>query len=329
MVWVMIKKSILKYGMKVTFSGSLMVFNYHKIPLLASDSLFNEVHACEFEEILDDYLEWFNFLRLDEAVERLQRRSLPPHAAVMTFDDGYAEWFDHLVPLLQKHRIPATFFITTSQIDRGVPFWHDRIAAAISFRSGKFLPHGFDWGEAQLGETPEAIAQSIIKVQEKVKYLNVAEREAVIASLEVGVQKNESFRPFKISDVVRLHDAGFQIGGHSRLHPILTRCTEKEAFDEISGCKEDLEVILREPVTAFAYPNGRPGLDYGPEHVRLVKSAGYRLAVTTSCGVATSETDIYQLPRYAPWGHSSWRRAWQLVKNLHVKPKLVGEEQGL
>lgn len=319
----MLTKAILKFGMRPTFLGSLLIFNYHKIPVSMAAHSFNEVCAADFEKIFDNYREWFVFFRLDEAVARLKLNSLPPRAAVMTFDDGYADWFDYLVPLLQKNSIPATFFITTNQLSRDLPFWHDRIAVAMCSRGEKPLPKGFDWGSANSNSMSTKINQRIIEIQEKVKYLTVPDREAAIVALEEGCVKNEDFRPFKAIDVVRLQEAGFQIGAHSRLHPILTRCTEKEALDEIIGSREDLEVILREPVTAFAYPNGRPGIDYGPEHVRIVKEAGYQLAVTTSSGVATHDTDVYQLPRYAPWGSSSWRRAWQLALNLYVKPKMV------
>jgi peptidoglycan/xylan/chitin deacetylase (PgdA/CDA1 family) len=131
------------------------------------------------------------------------------------------------------------------------------------------------------------------------------------------------YRPFRSADLIRLRDAGFQIGGHSRHHPILTSCDAAQAKDEIGGCKEELEAILREPITAFAYPNGRPDCDFNASHVALVEAVGYRYAVTTAPGVSRSDTDPFQLPRFTPWARSSWRSALQFLRNMRVSPQMV------
>ena len=40
----------------------------------------------------------------------------------ITFDDGYADNFYHALPILNAHRMNATFFIATTQLDRQQPF---------------------------------------------------------------------------------------------------------------------------------------------------------------------------------------------------------------
>jgi len=304
-------------------SGSLTIFQYHKIPSFSPAFIRGEVEAAEFSRVLANYLEWFNFLPLDEAVERMQRGSLPRRAAAITFDDGYAEWFEHIVPLLSAHGVPATFFITSNQLGKKKPFWHERIAHAVAARVPGQLPSGFDWGQVEIGSRDADIANTIVAVQEKLKYHPLAEREAAIELLEYGIALNGEFRPFTAADIVRLRDAGFQIGGHSRNHPILSRCTPAEALDEIGGCKEELEGILRQPVTQFAYPNGRPGCDFHAEHIRLVRQAGYRLAVTTAPGAARATTDPFQLPRFTPWARSNLRSAVQIIHNMRVKTETL------
>ena len=86
------------------------------------------------------------------------------------------------------------------------------------------------------------------------------------------------------SHVHALRAVGMEIGAHSITHPILTQLTPTEARREIAESGERLAGILREPIKLFAYPNGKPGQDYGPEHVRMVRDAGYSAAVTTASG---------------------------------------------
>lgn len=319
----MTRNAVIRHWMDASSVGSLTIFQYHKIPSVSPAFIHGEVEAAEFSRVLNNYLEWFNFLPLDEGVERMQRGSLPRRAAAMTFDDGYADWFEHIVPLLSAHGVPATFFITSNQLGKKEPFWHERIAHAVAARAPGQLPADFDWGRMEIGSCDADIANTIVAVQEKLKYQPLAQREAAIALLEDGIPRNEAFRPFTAADIIRLRDAGFQIGGHSRNHPILSRCTPAEALDEIGGCKEELEGILRQPVTQFAYPNGRPGCDFREEHVFAVRRAGYRLAVTTSPGTARATTDPFQLPRFTPWARSNWRSALQIIHNMRVKAETL------
>jgi peptidoglycan/xylan/chitin deacetylase (PgdA/CDA1 family) len=70
-------------------------------------------------EAFDAQLAWL--VRNDHRVVRLSdlqahlegRRALPPRAVVLTIDDGYESVHRVALPLLRKHGLPATLFVTT------------------------------------------------------------------------------------------------------------------------------------------------------------------------------------------------------------------------
>lgn len=68
-----------------------------------------------------------------------------------------------------------------------------------------------------------------------------------------------------------------EIGAHTLSHPKLTCIMQEEARKEISDSKRLLENIINKPVTSFAYPYGC----YLPEHIRIVREAGFLCARTT------------------------------------------------
>ena len=117
------------------------------------------------------------------------------------------------------------------------------------------------------------------------------------------------------AQIKRLHDAGMEIGGHTINHPILASLDEQQAHAESIDGKCQLEDIIAAPVSLFAYPNGKPGVDYGPRDVELVKKAGFAAAVSTIGGVASRSSDLFQLPRFGPWDRNPHRLGVRLLLN--------------
>jgi peptidoglycan/xylan/chitin deacetylase (PgdA/CDA1 family) len=71
------------------------------------------------------------------------------------------------------------------------------------------------------------------------------------------------------------------IGAHSRQHLALPSVPDDVAWSEIAGSKDDLEQQLGHEVVSFAYPAGM----FKERDVRMVREAGYRVAVTTEPGL--------------------------------------------
>lgn len=304
-------------------SARLSVLLFHKVPVHADPLASRELNLGRFEQILDFVGENANVLPLSEANAALKRGTLPPRAVALTFDDGYAEWIDNVAPALLRRQMPATFFITTGQFEGGV-LWHERILAAVRAlpAQGAQLPAGM--GMYTDLDVPGCRERLVEQLQERLKYAPLDMRLEAIAQLESQACRELILPPgFDAASVRTLHSKGFEIGAHTVHHPILSECTVQQARAEIGDCKAQLESIIGGEVQTFAYPNGRPGKDFGPEHVEMVRAAGYRTAVTTSIGAARSDTDPYQLPRFTPWGLSDERIAFQLGRNMLTRPVQV------
>jgi peptidoglycan/xylan/chitin deacetylase (PgdA/CDA1 family) len=102
-----------------------------------------------------------------------------------------------------------------------------------------------------------------------------------------------------VAEVRALADTpGIEIGGHTAAHPILARGNAEQQRHQIVRNKECLEDWIGRPVTAFAYPNGRPGHDYTAETVTLVKASGFETAFTTHSGFATPREEPLECSRF-------------------------------
>lgn len=295
----------------------LSILIFHRV-LAETDPLFpSEVTVKTFDTHMGLLRSVFNVLPLTEAVARLKAGTLPARAAAITFDDGYADNYTHALPVLQKHGLHATFFIATSYLDGGRMF-NDTVIESIRHSPLTQL----DLRELGLGVhdliSNAAKADAIGKILPQVKYLPLDEREKTITKIVVstGCKHLPDDLMMTTSQLQRLHAAGMEIGGHTHHHPILAKLNHSDVVAEIATGKTWLEETLGDRVRLFAYPNGKPGVDYLPEQAEIVRGLGFDAAVSTRRGVSTTNTDLFQLPRFTPWDTNPTAYALRLLQNL-------------
>jgi len=297
-------------------SAHLSVLIFHRV-LPEPDSLFpDEMHARRFDALCSWLASWFNVLPLDKAVARLKAGTLPARAACITFDDGYADNPRVALPILQRHGLTATFFIATGFLDGG-RMWNDTIIETVR---GCKVPEldlsSLGLGHYALGAINDRQA-AIAALINQIKYRPIQERISITEQLAhlAQVQLPQDLM-MTSQEVKAMRQAGMQIGAHTVSHPILARLTDDQARQEIGDSKRFLEQLLGEPVGLFAYPNGKPGEDYSPQTVEVVRSLGFDAAVSTRWGASGTGDDLFQIRRFTPWDQTRLRFGARMLGNL-------------
>jgi len=261
----------------------------------------SEPTAEWFSSLLEMLSGNFDTISLSEAVSRAGAGALSGRTVSVTFDDGYADNFEVALPLLEKYRVPATFFIASGYIDGG-RMWNDSIIETFRRLDDGVIELDLegenrfdlsDWGSRRTASASTISAW---------KHLPPAERQSRVDELAARVvdlprdlmMTGEQLRSLAAS-------AQASIGGHTRTHPILASLSDSEAAAEIEGGKRDLEDWLQTELELFAYPNGRSGSDFYPSHAAMARSAGFGAAVATDWGTLGSDSDPFMIPRFTPW----------------------------
>jgi peptidoglycan/xylan/chitin deacetylase (PgdA/CDA1 family) len=281
--------------------GRLCIVNYHRV-LAAPDPLLDEeldIHTFRWQmELLS---ECFNVMPLDQALHALENERMPPRAVCITFDDGYRSTHDLAAPVLREFGLPATVFVATGYVGSG-NMWNDKIIESV-----RRLPDGLlDLAASGIGvrsiHTVEDRKRAVAELIEVAKYLPPPQRLALTVKLETLAGGASVQGQMVTSDMIcAMASQGIEIGAHTVSHPILSNLEDNAAQYEIEQCKRDLEAITGNPVRYFAYPNGKPGLDFNARHAMMAKEAGYEAAFTTEIGAATMRGDRFQIPRSRPW----------------------------
>ena len=293
---------------------------YHRVMPQPDPLRPGEADAATFSRHMAFLARHFKVLPLLDAVEQLREGRLPARACCITFDDGYADNLTVAQPILERHRLPATVFVATGYLDGGRMF-NDSVIEIVARTASPLL----DFRSLGMDRYPiagiEEKRAAVSALQNHLKYLPPVERDRLVGAMaeSAGCGPLPQDLMLTTDQVGELSRRGVEIGGHTDTHAILNTLDDDGARAEIGRGKSLLEQMTGRPVRAFAYPNGRPERDYSSRHVALMKEVGFEAAVTTAYGVANSNTDVYQLPRFTPWGRATTLLAARMTRNAMLR----------
>ncbi|MEO6318523.1 MAG: polysaccharide deacetylase family protein [Acidimicrobiales bacterium] len=98
----------------------LVVLIYHRIGGWTSSQV--DLATGRFDEQVAELAEAGRLVSLDHGLSRLMAGDLHDRPVVLSFDDGTADWVDEVLPVLSRYRAPATFYVATDFVERGLSF---------------------------------------------------------------------------------------------------------------------------------------------------------------------------------------------------------------
>jgi peptidoglycan/xylan/chitin deacetylase (PgdA/CDA1 family) len=257
-------------------------------------------------------------LPLGEAVRSLRRGTLPPRSVVLTFDDGFHNFFAAAAPLLEEFGYPATNYLSTYYCvhQRPIPLLTLRYLlwrAGLRVLAPGVLPEQEGSVDLQDPQQREKLAANLFNVAQVLS----GDPEAQQAWLgEVATRLGIDWDKFVRSRLLHLMNAAevadIACRGHEvQLHTHRHRTPrEKAAFcDEVLENRRILEKYTGRPAIHFCYPSG----DVDPVFLSWLRELGVETATTTAvAGLANAEHNPLLLPRYTDTMAQSevWFESW-------------------
>lgn len=258
----------------------------------------------------------FLFVDLDEALVRLKGVG-PQRFLCLTFDDGYRDNLDYALPILARHRVPATVFVTPGFADRTAPLWWVDLEAAIAATDAVAVDLGR--GEVRLASrTPGEKAAAFRQIYTVLRAGPEETLRAVIAGLaarygvdSAGIAADlcldwEGVRQLAAHPLVT-------IGAHTLTHPMLAKHDVYTVCREMDESRRVIEGKIEQRVRHIAYPVGDP-TSAGQREFDLARELGFHAGVTTRPGMLFPDHASHptSLPRLSLNGH------FQSVRQLDV-----------
>ena len=248
---------------------------YHGI-CTSDPTRFNSLFVAKktFEQHLRFYKKYFHIISLQDYY--LGRFSNERFNICLTFDDGFANNYKYVLPLIEAYNVPGTFFVTAIR-DAGYDIlWNDCIALAQ-----KFGPREFEFGKEIFAKNAHDTYVSSAdgrQLKEILRGESFRTKAGIMKILEPWLPQQvkssviDYWMQMTISQIQELSRSRFaKIGCHGYYHNDLARHSLEEVKTELVRSKQFLENAIQKEVDSLAFPYG----SYTPETVNIAKSIGF------------------------------------------------------
>ncbi len=249
---------------------------YHGI-CMKGPTRFNPIFLTRdtFEKHLQFYKKYFNVISLEDYFAK--KFADDRFNICLTFDDGFANNYKYVLPLLEKYQLPATFFVTAIRAAGYDILWNDFLSIVTKYGAENIVYKNKPYKKNEFGNYISV--KEGTSLAEKMRSAGFGEKAEMMKLLyqQVRFKSNLSDVDYWLQmtpkEIRRLASSPYvTIGSHGFYHNDLGRIKISDAAEELILSKQYLEGVIRRKIKSFAFPYG----SYTPELVEAAKGAGYR-----------------------------------------------------
>jgi peptidoglycan/xylan/chitin deacetylase (PgdA/CDA1 family) len=222
----------------------VVVLLYHRVSDELRDSLTVGI------EQFDAQMEWLRRHHQIVSIADIIHGKVPRNTArpviAVTFDDGYLDNYEHAVPILLRHQVPAAFFVSTGAIGTTEGFPHDvkRLGKALPTMTWEHLRHMRDLGFVIGSHT--------------VTHLDCGSADMETVQRELVESRDTLKRNLDLDEVF----FAYPFGGRANMNPAVLQMVKEVGY---AGCLSAYGGFIRGPIDSYCIE--RTGI--GANHTML------------------------------------------------------------
>lgn len=278
---------------------------------------YRYLHVSDFRRQLDGLAANHGLMSRAE-FDRSLETGIPADGCVLTFDDGFADHYNHVLPLLLEREAWGIFYIPTGTYMRSKLLDVHRIHVLLGrFGGAKCMEILMDIVTDDMLKdryvdafrhktyTHQDNDEHTVRFKRMLNYyISYGARELVLdRMMEIyldGETESQLFSRFYLSleQVREMADLGMVIGSHGVDHLVMSKLSVEQQRNEIEASCAFLEDVLGAPVETFCYPYGGRHT-FTAETEVLLRDAGMRYSFSVDSRDVTAE-DLTTRPQGLP-----------------------------
>ena len=287
---------------------SSVIFLFHgvidKNPFKIRNYTKKHLLKKEFIKVLYDLSKKGNCISLDQVRYNIENKiNFKDYSYSITFDDGFYNNYKIAAPILKKKKLYATFYLTTSFIEKNETSWIDKIEHMIEKVKTKKIINVFN-KKFKIDNNKKMKINFLNSIRYLAKKDNTDFNKLVL-----NIKKQLDFN-YKLNNLNNILDKKmnwnqvrklnqckyFTFGGHNVNHGILSFLSDKEAKKEIYNSVNAIKKNTKIKVKHYSYPEGLKHT-YGKREIKLLKNKGIKICPSAEFGFNNKNTDLFNLKR--------------------------------
>ena len=252
--------------------GKVTILMFHRV----TDTFFDIsllVKQKTFEECIEYIAQSYPVISMDFLSQNFDKwERIPDDSFVITFDDGWIDFYDVAYPILSRLKIPATVYLTTGFVSSKCSYWQERLNnlfLQILANKKLFLKKDNIISTSEINlKLKDLISKSdgksiifrfidyLKKFTDDIILKTISDLEAFLKEQEIMISDGEHRSFVNWDEVNSINEPDISFGSHTINHPILTNEQTDVIEDEICRSKEIIEKETGRRVLHFCYPNG-------------------------------------------------------------------------
>ncbi len=286
---------------------------YHYVrPNSDNYPFFKNLDLNNFTKQLDYFDKKYGFISKKNYIESI-KTGVPKKGVVLTFDDGFKDHFEYVLPELKKRGLWGIFYIPTAQ------YYSNKLLGVhrVHYLKGKYGP-SFILKEVLKLTKNYMINPNLIKKFSETTYhyfdrekdekrlqhllnyfIDYEYRDMILDTLMYNLfDESKLFKNVYLnkSEIIQLHEFGNIVGPHTVNHKVLSRLSYDDQYFEISESLNFLKKIIDIKYKTFCYPYGYKS-SYNESTLRILKSLNFDDACIFDNKLSNKKIMKYELSR--------------------------------
>jgi len=291
-----------KYYEDIVKNRYLTILNLHRVSY-DKNFFYPSLSPELFEELLKFITKEFNVITFQEIEE--YKNSKKPNL-ILSFDDGFYDFLEYAVPLLEKYKIVVNQNVIPLCIETGQPVW-DVMLGDILNQVPMIEINKIDFPDFKMKLTSQNQTQFALALTKYFKQYPTEQRELLWDFVEeiaekYNVQYTRMLNKKEVLEIAQIHE----IGAHSYSHESMGIESDTFFENDFLKCQKYFQNELKLPLDIYAFPSG----SYKENYLKYLKEKGIKHLLLVNETYSRYDSNIFN--RFTFYGESKseiWLRA--------------------
>jgi len=246
------------------------------------DYFFNPITPYQFEELIKYVLRHYTVISFSELAEI--KKPLVKPALILSFDDGYYNFYEHALPILDKYKLASNHNIVNECANTNAVIWTQRLNYIFNHcrENNLKLNFGINFSDEAEREAEQSWMSYYLKILTHLLQTPKPERMKLISEKENELSLTLKYKMMGWEEIAECSKYMVEIGSHTYTHDILPTISDRKILEfETVKSKTEIEERIGKEVNIIALPNGQ-----GSESIDdFIRQADYKYLLYVNDGI--------------------------------------------